>query len=700
MTQAEVTIELPGGPLRIETGRIARQAHGSAVLQHGQNVILATAVSAASASPGQSFFPLTVEYRERMAASGRIPGAYLRREGRITDHEVLTSRLADRTVRPLFPDGYRCDTQVMLTVLSADAEVEPEAFAILGAAAALHVSDVPWDGPVAGLRIARADGRWHVFPSRAVRARADLDLVVSSGPGGLVMLEGQAAEAGEDDVVEALERAEEVCGALCEGLESLRSRAASGKRVHEAESRDDEILGAAREALAGRLEQALDTDGKTARRKALEDLEADAAAALAERFPDRGEEVAKALAKVMTESIRSRIAGQGRRPDGRGVEDIRPIACEVGWLPRCHGSSIFTRGETQALVSCTLGTSRDEQRYETLEGDAREPFLLHYNFPPYSVGETRPLRGPGRREIGHGNLAYRALKALLPAPEDFAYTIRLVSDIAESNGSSSMATVCAGSLALMDAGVPIPRPVAGIAMGLIREGDRYVVLSDILGDEDHLGDMDFKVAGTREGITAIQMDNKLGSIPAEVMTRALEQALRGRLHILDRMDEALGQARPGVADHAPRVTFLRIRPERIGDLIGPGGQRIQEIQANHECKIDVDDDGGVRIYARDATSSRLARWRVEALTLVPEVGKVYRGRVIVLRDFFAILRLGETVEGRLHVSELENRRVAKVSDVISEGEEVLVRVQGVDRSGKIVLSRKAALGADESDVVV
>jgi polyribonucleotide nucleotidyltransferase len=696
----QVELDVPGGSIRIETGRVARQANGAVVVRHRDTVLLATAVAASEPRPGQGFFPLTVEYRERMAASGRIPGSYLRREGRITDREVLVSRLADRTVRPLFPDGFLCDTQVMLTVLSADAEVEPEGLAILGAAAALHVSDVPWHGPVAGVRIARADGRWHVFPSRALRERAELDLVVSSGRQGLVMVEGEAREVGEEVVAEALARAEEVCGTIGEGVEELRRQGGRDKREHRPLQLDEPLATAVREQLAGSVEPAAARTEKRERHEALAELEREAKTALAERWPDREEEIARAIQAEIKRAIRRRIAGEGRRPDGRGLDEIREIGGEVSWLPRCHGSAIFTRGETQALVSCTLGTRRDEQRHETLEGEQQEAFLLHYNFPPYSVGETRPLRGPGRREIGHGNLAHRALRPLLPDPDRFPYTIRLVSDIAESNGSSSMATVCGGSLALMDAGVPVPRAVAGIAMGLIREGDDHVVLSDILGDEDHLGDMDFKVAGTAEGITAIQMDNKLGSIPAEVMTRALEQARRGREHILARMGETLEQARPEIADKAPRVTSMRIRPERIGDLIGPGGQRIQEIQSLYECRIDVSDDGAVRIYAQDATGARHARERVEALTVVPEQGKVYRGRVAMVRDFFAVVRLGETEEGRLHVSELDNRRVPRVQDVLSEGDEVLVRVQGVDDHGRIVLSRKAALGADESEVVI
>ncbi|MDQ7008460.1 MAG: polyribonucleotide nucleotidyltransferase [Acidobacteriota bacterium] len=689
MNSHEITIETPGGEIHLETGRVARHADGAVVLRHRDTVILATAVAASEPRPGVGFFPLTVEYREKLSAAGRIPGSYFRREGRITDAEVLVSRLVDRTIRPLFPKGFACETQVLLTVLSADEQVEPSGLAIVAAAAALEVSDIPFSGPAAGVRIARGAGKWKVFPSRRDRLGAEVDLVVSASGKGLVMVEGEARQATEERVVAALERGAEVCRSLAGGIGELGRRVGRSRREWTPPEVDEELAAQVASRAAEPIDQALGKGSKAERRTLLEQIRRDVLAAHAERE----EEAAALFEAEVARRLRAAIVSEGRRPDGRGPEEIRAITGEVGWLPRPHGSAIFTRGETQALVTCTLGTVGDEQRYETLEGSASQRFLLHYNFPPYSVGEVRPQRGPGRREIGHGDLAHRALSPVLPEADDFAYTIRLVSDISESNGSSSMATVCGGCLALMDAGVPIRAPVAGIAMGLIHQAGEYVVLSDILGEEDHLGDMDFKVAGTREGITAIQMDNKLGALPEEVLSRALEQARRGREHILGEMEKILDRPRDDLAASAPRVQTLRIRPERIGAVIGPGGKTIQEIQANASCRIDIQDDGLVRIYSEDAIGARKARARIEALTLEPEVGKVYDGKVIVVRDFFAVVQIAPGVEGRLHVSELENRRVGKVSDVLSVGDETPVRVQGVDRQGRIVLSRRAALAA-------
>lgn len=694
----EVTVNTQGGAIRFETGRIARQADGAVVIRHRDTVLLATAVAAAEPKPGVDFFPLTVEYRERLSAAGRIPGAYQRREGRITDHEVLASRLADRSIRPLFPEDFTVETQVLLTVLSADDEVEPESLAIIGAAAALHLSSIPWEGPLAGVRICRALGEWHVFPTRGVRQAADLDLVVSQGPGGLVMVEGQAQEASEGQVLEALERARKVCLELTAGLDRLRELAGKAKKVLVASDVDPVLAARVAEAAAVPLEAALAVPGKAERREAVARAEAETAALLAAEYPEREAEVAS-LIHDLGRTILRRRALAGLRADGRGPTDIRPIWSETGWLPRCHGSAIFTRGETQALISATLGTGMDEQKIETLAGEVKERFLLHYNFPPYSVGEVRALRGPGRREIGHGNLAHRALEPLLPAAERFPYTIRLVSDISESNGSSSMATVCGGSLALMDAGVPMERPVAGIAMGMIAEGGQFVVLSDILGDEDHLGDMDFKIAGTAEGITAIQMDNKVGALPAEVLSGALEQARQGRLHILGKMAETLAASRPELHPKAPRMVALRIRPERIRDLIGSGGRTIQEIQATSGATVNVSDDGLVKVFCAEAAGLAEALRRIRQQTLEPEVGMVYDGLVTGVTDFNAFVRLGAVVEGRLHVSELDRGRVGRVQDLLKVGDTVRVRVMGVDHQGKIVLSRRAALGADDSEVV-
>ena len=694
------TIDTPAGTIELETGRIARQAHGAVVLRHRDTVLLATAVAAEEPKPGQGFFPLTVEYRERLSAAGRIPGSFQRREGRITDAEVLTSRLADRSIRPQFPDGFLNEVQVLLTVLSADAEVDPEAFSILGAAAALHVSDVPWDGPLAGVRIAHAHGEWHLFPPRSVRAVADLDLVVTSGPQGMVMVEGEADEAPEKLVLEALSRADAWCREASAGLDRLRAAVGKEKRVFAPPVPDEAIARRIAEIAGARVGETLALGGKKERRAAVAALGVEVLAALAEEFAGREDELREAWEELVRGTMRGRIVVDGVRLDGRGPAAIRPIAAEAGWLPRPHGSAIFTRGETQALVTCTLGTSSDEQLVESLAGVAYERFLLHYNFPPYSVGETRALRGPGRREIGHGNLAHRALAAVLPSPEEFPYTLRIVSDISESNGSSSMATVCGGSLALMDAGVPLRRAVAGIAMGMIGEHGKVVVLSDILGDEDHLGDMDFKVAGTTEGITAIQLDNKLGAVPAETLAAALEQARAGRLHILREMDKALAAPRPELKPGAPRVSSLRIRRERIRDLIGSGGKTIQEIQQTAGVKIDVNDEGLVRIYAPTAAATAEALRRVRLVTLEPEVGQVFRAEVILVRDFFAIVKLAPNVEARLPIAEVETHRIGKVQDVLKPGDTTLVRVLGVDAQGKILVSRKAAKDADESDAVI
>ena len=691
MSVERVQVNLPGGELVLETGGIARQADGAVVLRYRDNVLLATAVAAGEPRPGQGFFPLSVEYRERLAASGRIPGSWLRREGRITDREVLASRLADRSVRPLFPGEFLCETQLMVTVLSADEEVEPESLAITAGAAALAISDIPWNGPVAGVRIARVHGEWIVFPGRREREVADLDLVVSSGPAGLVMVEGQGREAPESQVISALERADRVARQIADAIADLAGRVGRPKRALPPAARDEDLASRIDGELGAAVREAVTIPGKRERRRRIAGILDEWIAAAGDVLAGREDEAREAYHALVARTIRQRIAREGKRIDGRGLADVRPISCAVSWLPRPHGSAIFTRGETQALVSCTLGTGRDEQQVETLEGMRSERFLLHYNFPPYSVGEVRPLRGPGRREIGHGNLAHRALEAVLPAPDDFPYTIRVVSDIAESNGSSSMATVCGASLALMDAGVPLRAPVAGIAMGLVREEGEFHVLTDILGDEDHLGDMDFKVAGTREGVTAIQMDNKLGSIPREVLVRALDQAREARLHVLDEMAKVLPAPRETLSPRAPRITSLRIRRERIRELIGPGGRNVQEIRAATGVEIDIGHDGLVRIYARDQAGAAEALRRIRHLTLEPEVGEVYRGEVIVVRDHFAIVRLGASVEGVLHVSEVDRRRIPRVGDVLSVGDSIDVRVLGVDERGRIRLSRREAL---------
>jgi len=692
-------IDIGGKAITIETGRIARQADGAVIVRQGGSVVLVTAVSSNQEREGISFFPLTVEYRERSSAGGRIPGGYFRREGRPAEHEILAARMIDRSIRPNFPKGYRCETVVYATILSAESEAEPEALAIIGASMALHISNIPWAGPICGVRVAKVDGKLEVFPSREERERATIDLVISSGSQGLAMVEGRANEASEDEVIEALLYGEEVSRDLLTLMERWRTEIGRPKRTFEPPSKDEALHEKVSELTEEKMCEALVVPGKLDRHRALDEVRSDLLAQLEETYPDREKEIKEAFGDLESRILRKMIAEEKKRVDGRGLEDVRPISGEVGWLPQAHGSAIFTRGETQSLSTCTLGTGRDEQWVETLYGEDKRRFLLHYNFPSCSGGETRPERGPGRREIGHGVLARRALDEMIPDAETFPYTIRIVSDISESNGSSSMATVCGGCMALMDAGVPIERPTAGIAMGLIQEGDEIAVLSDILGDEDHLGDMDFKVAGTASGIMALQMDNKVGGLDRAILGRALEQARRGRLHILEEMTKIIDAPRDDVADHAPRFKSTRIRVERIRDIIGPGGRVIQGIQMTTGSKIDVEDDGLVRIYATTKEAAEAAFKQVKKLTGEPEVGKVYKGTITGVKEFGAFVKIFPNIEGLVHISEMEQGRVERIDDVAKEGEEMIVRVLGVDHRGKIRLSRKEALDANPDEIV-
>ena len=684
--------------ISLETGRIARQAESAVLVRDGGTVLLVAVSAAEAARSGIGFFPLTVEYREKFSAAGRFPGGYRKREGRIADHEILSSRLVDRTIRPLFAKGFTVETQVLVTVLSYDPETDPEVLAISGAAAALQRSSLPWAGPVAGVRVAEVDGALVAMPSPAERARATLDLVVSAGPSGLVMVEGQAAEASEASVVAALLFAQETVAPLCKLMDEMRGATGVERRPIVQEGPAEELVAQVLALAGDPLREAAAIADKRERRERIAEVRDVVVETLAGGESgdggNGGEAAGEATANpaaietllddLLSAVVRERILAAGRRIDGRGPADIRPISGEVGWLPRAHGSSLFTRGETQAMVTCTLGTGGDEQEVENLDGVRSERFLLFYNFPPYSVGEVRPLRGPGRREIGHGNLAHRALAAVLPAPLAFPYTIKVESEISESNGSSSMATVCGGALALMDAGVPVARPVAGVAMGLIMDGERVAILSDILGDEDHLGDMDFKVAGTERGITAVQMDNKLGSLPREVLERALEQARAGRLHVLGEMAKVLAAPRPDLAPHAPRIAVEKIRRNRIRDLIGPGGRIIQELQAETGTKIDVDDDGTVRIAAPGGAGLDAALAKVRELCGEPEVGRVYRGAVTGVKDFGVFVRVMGSIEGLVHASELTG------AGEIGEGDAMDVRVLGVDDRGRLKLARVAS----------
>ncbi len=682
---ATTSLTIAGTKLELETGKIARLANGAVLVRSGDNVLLATVVIGAPRE-GVDFFPLTVEYREKLAAAGRIPGAFGRREGRITDHEVLVSRLVDRSIRSLFPDGYNSEVQVQVLVFSADPDADLATLAIVGACAALHLSEAPAAGPAAGLRLIKTAQGFTPFAPRSRRGDAELDFVVSAGPNGLVMVEGEAREVGEDVCLQALEQAAEWLARLRKAIGELAGEAGRPKSVAPAAA----ALPAVPEPIAERLRAALRETGKATRATA---VDAARTALLAAAEPATHGALGKAFEELRWQLVREAILAEGRRLDGRDVETVRPIRGEVGFLPRAHGSALFTRGETQALVTCTLGTAEESLRSEGLAGSEYDHFLLHYNFPPYSVGEIRPLRGPGRREIGHGFLAKRGLAPVLPAFDEFPYTIRIESEITESNGSSSMATVCGGCLALMQAGVPITRPVAGIAMGLVTDGTRTAVLTDILGDEDHLGDMDFKVVGTARGVTALQLDNKVGGLDAGQLGRALDQAKRGRLHVLAEMAKVLAAPAPTLAPRAPRVMRTAILPDTIGVLIGPRGQTIKGIAGATGAQVNVDDDGVVRIYAAEEAVARKALRMVGKVAGVVRRGGYYTGTITRAESFGVFVRINEVVEGLVGRDELfANRR--EPDRELSEGDEVVVRVIGVDSRGRLDLSLRAAIDVD------
>ena len=711
-----VTFDVGGRPLTIETGRLAKQAAGAALVTYGETVVLVTAVTA-KPREGIDFFPLTVDFVEKTSAAGKIPGGFFKREGRLADREVLVSRFIDRAIRPLFPDWYRDETQITATVLSADGEFWPDIPAFVGASAALTLSEIPFLGPIAAVRIGRIDGALVVNPLHSQLPSSDLELVVAGSRKALVMVEGSAQEVPEHEILEVLEFAHGAILPQLDAQEDLARRSGKPKKTAPATAADAGIAARVREKARAGLEQALSIRTKAERYAALKEVDAGVVDAFAAEY--RSERVAldtleavekrregyralvdgvkHALHDLRSELMRDRILSQGVRIDGRTTTDIRPISCELRIAPRAHGTGLFTRGETQSLVYCTLGSSDDEQTIDALTERYEKQFLLHYNFPPFSVGEARPLRGPGRREVGHGNLAERALKAVLPAHEKFPYTIRIVAETLESNGSSSMAAVCGGTLALMDAGVPISAPVAGIAMGLIQEGDRVAVLSDILGDEDHLGDMDFKVAGTRRGVTAVQMDIKIESVDWGVMERALQQANAGRQHILDCMEAETRDelkslsARPELSRYAPRLEVIWIKPDRIRDVIGPGGRVIRAIQDTTGVKIDVEDSGRVTIFSPDLDALERGRAMVQELTQEAEIGRIYLGKVKRITDFGAFVEIFPGTDGLVHVSQLAEGRVERVTDVVSEGDEVLAKCIDIDPTGRIRLSRKEAL---------
>ncbi|PIE57162.1 MAG: polyribonucleotide nucleotidyltransferase [Desulfobulbus propionicus] len=692
-TTVEVTIG--GRAMQFETGKMAKQTNGSVVVCCGDSKVLVTAV-AEKKSKDMGFLPLTIEYQERMYAAGRIPGSYFRREiGRPSEKEVLTCRLIDRPLRPLFPKGYSCETQIIITVFSADPENDPDILAMNGASMALSLSDIPFGGPIAAARVGYIDGEYIINPTTSQLAKSKMDLVVAGTRTAVVMVEGKTAELSEEVVLDAIFFAHEQIQPLIDLQHQMAGSVGRTKRAVDVPE-INEALKARIEELAGAgVEEVVSTSDKIARYNRWDELKEEVLAQVDPDLCESEAEVFEIMDDYKKRVMRSRIVEQGQRIDGRGFTDVRPISCEVGVLPRAHGSALFTRGETQALVISTLGSERDEQHLEGLSGDVYRRFMLHYNFPPFCVGEVRFLRGPSRRDIGHGTLARRGVEAVLPAVDNFPYTIRVVSEILESNGSSSMATVCGASLALMDAGVPIHAPASGVAMGLIKEGDKVIVLTDILGDEDHLGDMDFKVVGTSEGITSLQMDIKIDGVTREIMGQALRQAHDGRLHILARMEEALEAPRDAVSEWAPRYSTVRINPDKIRDIIGPGGKVIRELSTEYEAKIDVDDDGTVKIFSNNSEMAEKLVKRIEEMTAVPEIGRIYDGEVRTIKDFGAFVQILPGTDGMVHISELKKERVNKVTDVLKEGEMVRVKVIDIDERGRIRLSRKAALGPGE-----
>jgi polyribonucleotide nucleotidyltransferase len=684
-------LDWAGRKLVLETGKIARQADGAVFASWGETTVLATVVSAKAPKPGQDFFPLTVNYQEKAFAAGRIPGGYFKREGRPSERETLVSRLIDRPIRPLFPDGYRNDTQVIVTVLSHDLENDPDIVAMVAASAALTLSGIPFMGPIGGARVGYINGQLKLNPTIEEMKLSALDLVVAGTSDAVLMVESEAQELSEDVMLEAVMTGHRGFQPIIDAIIRLAERAAKDPRDLDVADKS-EVNAAVAGVAEAELRQAYKLTVKQERYSAVDAVKAKVFAAL---LPEGGEakfskeQVAEAFHDLQAKVVRWNILDDGIRIDGRDVRTVRPIVAEVGVLPRAHGSALFTRGETQALVVATLGTGEDEQFVDSLEGTYKERFLLHYNFPPYSVGETGRMGSPGRREIGHGKLAWRAIRPMLPAAAEFPYTLRVVSEITESNGSSSMATVCGSSLALMDAGVPLKKPTAGIAMGLILEGERFAVLSDILGDEDHLGDMDFKVAGTAEGVTSLQMDIKIAGITEEIMRVALAQARDGRLHILGEMAKALTTSRAELGEFAPRIETLKIATDKIREVIGTGGKVIREIVEKTGAKVNIEDDGTVKVASSDANSIKAAINWIKSIASDPEVGQIYEGTVVKTADFGAFVNFFGAKDGLVHISQLAKQRVNKTTDVVKEGDKVKVKLLGFDDRGKVRLSMRA-----------
>ncbi len=696
----KTSVQVEAQRIHIETGKLAKQADGAVTVQLGETIVVVAAVAATSAKPGQDFFPLTVDYREKAAAAGRFPGGYFKREGRPTEKEILTCRMIDRPIRPLFPKAWYNEVQVQSILLSADGENDPDVLSIIGASAALMVSDIPWDGPLGAMRIGRIKGQFVANPTHAQMAESDLDLVYVGNEKELVMFEGSAKEISEADFNAALQIAHEGCQPIIAAQKELARRAGKTKRAVLLNAVPDEILKEAKALAGDRMVPALLIPGKLAREAAVKTVTDEVSAKLLEKFG--AEKVTEFVLKdafyyLQKEAVRSLILDGQKRMDGRGFEDVRPLSCAVGILPRAHGSALFSRGETQALVLATLGTSEDAQEFDSYTGgESEKQFILHYNFPNFSVGETGRISGPGRREIGHGALAERSIEPMVPV-DAFPYTIRVTCEIMESNGSTSMASVCGGSLALMDAGVPLIRPVAGISIGICTDtNDRgaishYRLLTDIIGWEDAFCDMDCKIAGTERGITGFQLDLKLSGLPHKLMSEAVEQARVARLAILKKMTDTLAAPRADLSKYAPRIIILKINPERIGELIGPGGKNIKRIVEESGCEINIEDDGTVKIYSVSADGMKIAREAIESMTAEIEVGKVYRGKVVTIKEFGCFVEIFPGKDGLVHISELANFRVKQTEDIVKIGDEIWVKCIGIDDKGRVKLSRKAAM---------
>ena len=689
--QISQNAQLGGKTLSIQTGKVAKQASGSVFVEYADTSVLVSVVSARE-ERATDFLPLTVEYQEKIYAAGRIPGNYFRREiGRPSEKETLTARLIDRPIRPLFPKGWRHETQVIATVLSMDQENDPDTLAMIGASAALEVSDIPFAGPIACVRVGRIDGEFVINPGISLWEKADINIIVAGSKTGIVMVEGSANVVKEADMLEAIYFGHREMQPIIELQEKLREAAGKPKRTFQPPETDPALTAKMESEIQTDIRQAAIIPDKIGRGNRMRELKNEYIETLGEAYAERKDEVSAVFGDLKKQICRKLILDEGIRLDGRKFDEIRPITCDVNVLPRTHGSALFTRGETQVLGVLTLGSGQDEQRVETLSGDEFRPFILHYNFPPFSVGEVKRIGGPSRRDIGHGGLSTRAIEKVLPDKELFDYTIRIVSEVLESNGSSSMGTVCAGTLALMDGGVPIKAPVAGIAMGLVKEGDQVVILSDILGDEDHTGDMDFKVTGTNEGITALQMDIKIHELTRDIMENALEQARQGRLFILRKLLEAIPVPRKDISPYAPKVLTIKINPDKIREIIGPGGKVVRGIQSETNTRIEIDDSGVVKIAAYSQEEADRAKNMIKDIVVEPEVGEIYEGKVVRITDFGAFVEITPGTDGLVHISQLANHRVKNVSDIVKEGDPLKVKVLEINRDGKIRLSHKAVM---------